>query len=181
MEENHEIFKKDNYIFERLDRNKYKLSFDIENNNIYMSQIIDFSLLKLIYDLNPDIYENFKFENINENEGVYIILLKHFFEDIGFPQRYSVIHIKKIVDEKCITFKSQTINSNKPDIVPNEAELLLLENLTCICDIVNPHKINFSININLDIELDIPLYVEKMIGIIIHKIFKRVKQFIEKI
>ena len=37
--------------------NKFKLRFHLENNSIYIEKIIDFPLIKLIYDLN---YETIK-------------------------------------------------------------------------------------------------------------------------
>ena len=181
MEKEIEIINKDNCIFKRCNKNTYTLQFEIENENIYLSKIIDFSLIKLIYDLNPDIYEKFDFQKINENEGISIMLIKHFFEDLGLPQRYSFIHIQKIIEEKQILFKSTTIHSEKPSIIPKSAEILSIENLTCICDLITPHKILFSLNIDFESGFNIPLFAEKMIGIIIHKIFKRIKQFIENL
>jgi len=178
-EEEVEVFTKENCTFTKCGKYNYKMYFDIENKNIFVTKLINFSLIKLIYDLNPDIYDNLVFENINENECIIIILLKHFFEDIGLPQRYCFIHIEKIVEESKIIFKSYSIKSEKPNIIPQFAELLDIDDLTCVCDVVSPHKINFSFNIKFNSGLIIPLFVEKMIGVIIHKIFKRVKQFIE--
>jgi len=94
-----ELFNKENCIFKRYGVNKYILDYEMENKNIYMEKIIDFSLIQLIYNLNPDIYEHIEFNKINENEAVAILLIKHFFEDIGFPQRYSFMNIKKIVEK----------------------------------------------------------------------------------
>ena len=52
--------------------------------------------------------------------------------------------------------------------------------MICICDIETHHKINFTFEINFDKNRIIPpLFVQKMIGVIMNKIFKRVKQFIE--
>lgn len=179
IKEETEIFTKENCTFTKSGKYNYKLYFDIENKNIYITKLINFSLIKLIYDLNPDIYDNLAFENINENECIVIVLLKHFFEDIGLPQRYCFIHIEKIVEGSKIIFKSYTIKSEKPNIIPEFAELLDIDNLNCVCDVVTPHKIYFSFNINFNSGLIIPLFVEKMLGVIIHKIFKRLKQFIE--
>ena len=94
-----ELFNKENCTFKRYGLNKYLLEYFMENKNIYMEKIIDFSLIQLIYNLNPDIYEHIEFNKINENEVVAILLMKHFFEDIGFPQRYSFMNIKKIVEK----------------------------------------------------------------------------------
>jgi hypothetical protein len=177
-----ELFNNISFTFKRNGRNKYLLEFDIENKNIYIDKIIDFSLIELIYKLNPDIYEHIEFNKINENEAQSVLLMKHFFEDIGFPQRYSFMNIKKIIEEKRILFKAQTIiQSEKPQKIPTNAEVLCIDDLNCICNLITPHKIKISVDINFNSGFNIPLFAEKMIGVIIHKIFKRLKLFIEKI
>jgi hypothetical protein len=40
--------------------NQFKLTFQLENQHINISKIIDFSLIQLIYELNTDICEKIK-------------------------------------------------------------------------------------------------------------------------
>jgi hypothetical protein len=176
-----ELFKKENCIFKRIDKNKYTINFNIKNDKIYVSDIIDFSIIKLIFDLNPDIYEKFIFKKINNNEGIAIFLIKHFFEDMGFTQRYSHMHITKIFEENRIIFKSKSIKIEKPDEISENVEILNIKNFTCICDLITNNHVNFFINIDFDFDLVIPLFLEKMIGLLIYKVFLRLKQFIEKL
>jgi hypothetical protein len=61
------LFDKDGFKFIRVRKNHYKLSFNMENNNIIISKIIDFNLIKLIYDLNQDVYEKVNIQKINDN------------------------------------------------------------------------------------------------------------------
>ena len=107
--------------------------------------------------------------------------MKHFFEDLGLPQRFSFMHMKKTVEERKITFMSQSIKSQRPPNMPQDAELMAIENMISICDIVTPHKVNFSFNIIFDQSMKVPPFAEKMTGMISNKIFKRVKQFIENV
>jgi hypothetical protein len=86
----------------------------MENKNIVMSEIIDFNLIKLIYDLNPDVYEKVSIEKVNDNEVILTLLIKHFFEDLGLPQRFSFIHMIKIIEDTQISFVGQSIKSHKP-------------------------------------------------------------------
>jgi len=181
MEEQVEIYNKEGCIFKRSGKNKYTLQFEMENKHIYLSKVIDFSLIQLIYDLNPDIYDKVEFKKNSEEEGVAIILIKHFFEDLGLPQRYSFINIQKMLEDDKIIFKAKTIKAEKPYGIPQEAEILSIDNLTCVCNMITNHKIDFHFNISFDSGLHMPSFVEKMIGVIIHKIFKRVKQFIENV
>ena len=175
------LFDKDGFKFSCLKKNHYSLTFIMENNKIVLSKIIDFNLIKLIYDLNPDVYEKVNIEALNNDEIILTLLMKHFFEDLGLPQRYSFIHMKK-VDEECkINFIAQSIKSHKPEGMPEDAELMALQNMIAICDIITPHKVNFSFNVIFDGEMNFPPFAEKMVGMILHKIFKRVKQFIENV
>ena len=175
------LFDKDGFKFSCIKKNHYNLTFTMENNKIVLSKIIDFNLIKLIYDLNPDVYEKVNIETLNNDEVILTLLMKHFFEDLGLPQRYSFIHMKK-VDEECkINFIAQSIKSHKPEGMPEDAELMALQNMIAICDIITPHKVNFSFNVIFDGEMNFPPFAEKMVGMILHKIFKRVKQFIENV
>ena len=175
------LFDKDGFKFSCLKKNHYSLTFTMENNKIVLSKIIDFNLIKLIYDLNPDVYEKVNIETLNNNEVILTLLMKHFFEDLGLPQRYSFIHMKKVVEEDKIKFTGQSIKTHKPEGMPEDAELMSLQNMIAICDIITPHKIYFSFNVIFDGEMNFPPFAEKMVGMILHKIFKRVKQFIENV
>ena len=88
------LFDKDGFKFSCVKKNHYSLTFTMENNKIVLSKIIDFNLIKLIYDLNPDVYEKVNIETLNNDEVNLTLLMKHFFEDLGLPQRYSFIHMK---------------------------------------------------------------------------------------
>jgi hypothetical protein len=175
------LYEKEGFIFTQIKKNNYKIEFCMENKNIILSKIIDFNLIKLIYDLNTDIYETVELEIINDNEAIATILMKNFFEELGLPQKFSYLHIKREIEDNKIIFRSQSIQSHRPINIPTDAELMGVENMISVCDIITPHKMHFSFNIIFDANLIIPPFVEKIMGIILHKIFKRVKQFIENV
>ena len=173
---------KDGFIFRRKNEHNFEINFNMTNNHILLDQLVDFGLMKLIYDLNPDIYIQSSIEKLNENEAIVTLLLKHLFEDIGLPQKYSYVNMKKIVEQNKVTFISQSIHSHRPEGIPEHAELMSIEHMECICNIESPHKINFIFEVNFDKKRrKPPLFVQKMIGVIMNKIFKRVKQFIENL
>ena len=175
------LFCKEGLLFTKIKKNTYNLTCSIENKNIILSKIIDFNLIKLIYDLNKDIYEKVNIENINDNEVNATLLMKNMFEDIGMSQKFVYIHIKKENKDGQIVFVSKSIKNKRPDYVTEDSELMDIEDMTIICDSIDTHKINFSFHISFDLKLDIPNFVEKMVGVIMGKIFKRVKLFIEKV
>jgi hypothetical protein len=175
------LINKDGFLFSLVEKNHYKLSFSMENKNIMLSKIIDFSLIKLMYDLNSDVYEKIKITKLNESEIIAELLMKHFFEDLGLPQRFSFIHMRKIVEENRIIFHSQSIKSHRPEGMPDDSELMALQDLECVCNIITPHRINFNVDVFFDSNMNVPNFAEKMIGMILLKIFTRVKQFIENV
>jgi hypothetical protein len=180
--ENIILFKKGDFILQRNSISHYTCSFTIENNNIFVDKMIDLNLMKLIYDLNPDIYIKSNIEKINDNEAIITCIIKHFFEDLGIPQKYSHMHTIQKRQDNNIIFISKSITQYKPEIVPNESELLALNNMICTCNIESSHKINFTFDIEFDSNRPIPpLPVIKLIGIILNKIFNRVKLFIENL
>ena len=172
---------KDGLIFKKINKNHYQMEFYLENKSIDISKIIDFSLIKLIYDLNSDVYEKVNMEKINENEVIATLLMKHFFEDLGLPQRFSFIHIQKYIEDNIVIFKTQSIRTHRPENMPEEAELMDLENMTTICKFINLHRVNLSCNFIFNQTMIVPPFAEKMITLILNKMFKRVKQFIENI
>jgi hypothetical protein len=176
MVESKILFSRENFIFIKNDKNNYSLSFNVKNNNIDLTKLIHFNITKIIYELNVDIYEKYNLNIINENEANVNILIKHLFEDLGLPQYYIYLHITKYVEENNIIFFFESIKSE----ILSKAELLNITNSTIMCDIITPHNINFECNFLLD-NINIPEIeiVEKLIGIILYKIFKRLKQFIE--
>ena len=175
------LYEKDSMKFTKITDKKYCLEFTMENKNILMTNIVDFSLIKLIYDLNGDIYENVELTKINEDEAVAVLLIKHLFEDLGLPQKYTYFHIEKIVNNNQIIFRSKTIHTEKPPSIPADAELMAMKENIGVCDIISPHKIKFAFTVLFEDYVKIPQFAEKMVGLILNKIFKRVKQFIENV
>lgn len=175
------LYTKDKFTFKKNNVNDYSLSFQLENNAIHLDQIIDFNLVKLIYDLNVDIYEQINLQIINEDEANINMLMKHLFEDVGLPQRYSYVKIKRYFGENKIYFKAETIKDKKPNDMPMNAELAPIKNMILNFDLVSKHKIDFSCNVTFDNTMFVPPVAEKLIGIILNKIFSRLKLFIDNV
>ena len=175
------LVEKDGMKFIKLEKNKYNLTYSIENKNINLEPLVNFELIKLIYELNPDIYEKVVLNKVSEEEAQITLLMKHFFNDLGFPQKYSYMGLKKSVSPNRINFVGASIFNEKPSCIPNEVELLPIDKLDIECTMSSPHKVNLNCIITFNNVLVIPPFIEKVIGIIINKIFNRVKQFIENV
>jgi hypothetical protein len=171
------LFNKSGIILEKIKKNNYQLSMEIENQNIYLFSIVDFDLLKLLYDLNQDIYEKIIFEKLNEKEVIATLLLKHFFVDLGFPQRYSYLHIEKKInkEKKIIEFISIPIFDLKPEIIPLLASQVPIEKMISNCEMLNNKTLKITSNLFFQENHSLPIFLEKLIGQIIFKIFNRLK------
>jgi hypothetical protein len=174
------IYEKDGFKFEKLKENAFNLSFNIENNKLDFKNLINFDLVKLIYDLNKDIYISSYLQKIPDtNAAIITLLMNHFFEDLGLPQRYSHIYMTQEETEKEIIFNACSVHTeNKPDGIPSHAELMPLKYMTIRCNMLTPHNVDFNCAIVFDNDLKMPPFAEKIVGIMIHKIFSRVKNFI---
>lgn len=175
------LYSKDGFQFIKKDKNIFSLSFEMKNNNIILANVIDFSLIKLIYDLNGDIYEKVELQQLNSNEAIMTMLVKHLFEELGLPQRFTHVHVQKYMDTNTITFVSQSIYSERPANMPPDSQQMPLKTMTCKCDILTPHHLKFNCEILFEDNMRVPPFAEKMIGHIVFKIFNRVKQFIENV
>lgn len=182
--------------FVKLANNQYNIQFQLENNHIQLVNIVDFSMIKLIYQLNNDIFENIQMHQINDTEAIVLLLLKPLFQDLGIPQKVAYFRICKQVDLHKITFVSRSIEQQPQllsvgqqeplplslelaTILSTGAELVAMRENIGVCEIESPHKINVSFTICFEETLQLPHFAEKLIRLVFNKLFKRVKQFIE--
>jgi len=177
------IHQKNGIVIKLLYKNKYELSFEIENNNIILKKLLNFQLMRIIYEVNKDIFDDFSLDIYSDNEADIYLSFKHFFEDLGFPKRYSLLHVNMHNDTNSVIFTANTIYNtplkNTNYNVNVNSTILPIDNLQITCNIVTAHKIKIVNVITFNTSFEIPGFVEKMSVQIFNKIFLRIKQFIE--
>ena len=172
------IIAKNDFKFTKLAASQFNLTFEITNNNIVLPMIINFDLINLIFKLNPNIFASIKQEFEEESVTIYA-LLKDIFCEIGLPQYYCSLNIKRTDLLHRIKFViNNNINNNVKD---NEKESLPIEQIIIDFDIITNHFINVNCDITLTDDHNLPQFTEKIIGNMIYNIFNKVKQFIENI
>jgi len=183
MEETEEqvLYEKKDFHFTKSEESVYNLNVNIKNDSIDLPSIISFELIKVFLDLNTDIYEKMELFKINTQEATISILFKHFFQDFGLLQKYAYLHIYKNITPEKITFTCVSLQADRPSFIPNNIQLLNIDTIKCDCNIINPHEINCQIKIIFNNNVVIPDFVEKIIGVLLYKIIKRIKQFIENL
>jgi hypothetical protein len=167
---------------------EYNINFYLENKNIQLDNIIDFHLIKLLYELNQDIYEKIELKIIDNTQATLLAINKHLFQDLGISQKYTHFEIKKKIQgtSKIIfdleTLKIASTEDSMMHLIPEKAERLPIEHFIIVCNVINKHKIDITIDFKIDTDaIELPDFVENALCKIFIKMFKRVKQFIENI
>jgi hypothetical protein len=180
------IIDKNDFKFTKLDASQFNLTFKIKNNNIILPKIINFDLINLIFKLNPNIFDSVNMQkgeveetNVVEEVNIYA-LLKDIFCEIGLPQYYSSLNIKKTNTLSGIRFLISN-NNNSNENENKDIECLPIEQIVIDFDVITNHYVNVNCDITLSDDHNLPQFTEKIIGNMIYNIFNKVKQFIENI
>jgi len=165
--------------------NKFNSIVNVKNNNINIKNIINHTIINVIYEINKNtIFSDYSccVNEKNPKKITIVLLLKHFFKDFGITQKYVHLDIEFEDEYESKIVVHATTAKNNPKILNNmfeKCDLVLIDDVKITCNIKTPHDISFESTINFNIVNEIPDYIEKMACTIINKIFLRTKQFIE--
>ena len=169
----------------KLPNNEYTVSFSIQNNQLILPSIINFDMVKLIFDLNPDIYEKSILKKNTTLENATICsLMKDLYSDLGIPQSYvcmsvEMVKLNDVIKFNCLPLLNRTTPLEFSGI--SDLYLLPVKNLIIDCNILTNNHIEINCRINIDDDIEIEQFIEKMVITVVHKIFIRLKQFIENL
>ncbi len=162
-------------------KNVYTLDFSISNSKIDLNQFLGWKIYELLYELNKDILCDMKqfSTNKNNNNIQMYYLFKRFGKDLGILQRYMFFNIEKIDHSNdSVEFRSTLIQDDA-------YSTKLCQPLKSNFSIFNIKKINDKLHIkyiyHIDLEEQLPASMKNIAGILIKKLFWRVKTFIEKL
>lgn len=174
------VCNKHNIILRRNKNSKtYSLDFKLQNTNINLKNIINFKLYELIAELNKDVVE--KIEVINTISDTVIDLLfvfKRFGKELGIGQKYMVL---RSIYEKNISQVRILSHSIPYDKTIINYQLVNSNYANLAVYFSSDHEANVKYTFNIDLDEELPSYMENIIGLLMKKIFYRVKIFIEKI
>ena len=157
----------------------YYTTFEITNNKLNLVDIINFDLLSLVSELNPDIFESITIDKINEEEANVVIVMKHLFKDIGMSQKYLCLNIKLTQPTSpFLKFTSRSIPCKRPDFVPINAEFVELGRIETIFKIITQNHI--SINNYTYIDNITTTFIDKITASMTFKIIKRISKFVSE-
>ena len=185
------ICKKHNIILKKnKEENTFSLKFNITNNNIDISKIINMDIFILFHKLNKKVIEEAKILRTNsDNTNLTILyIFKQFGQELGIPKKFMKLEIKQYTENGNIFFHSKT-----PTYIETQAVNDNFENNLKKCQEIKSNFSNLNITniktnsadfeylFNMDINEDLPIYMENLIGVLMKKIFINIKEFIEKI
>ena len=175
------ICSKNNIILRRShDKNTYTMMFDIMNERINLSKIINLKLYTLLYELNKDVIECVDILSESETESTILLIFKQFGYEFGISKKYMCLKSYIETSEDSIVIKSNSVNAYKlPGILNCEEIVTPFTNLYVTLNSESAASIKYVFNMEIDEEL--PIYMENMIGILMKQMFLRIKEFIEKL
>ena len=171
----YKINEKDNIFFE--------LEFIISNPNIIIKNVVNFKLFELMAELNKDIIEKQIIINTEDNYIDLLITFNKFSDDLGINKQYYSTRTTLIEFDDKTVFSSNNINidKNKIDLDFSRYNLIKDSNNVLEFNYLNTNTMKCKYNFSMAIDEDLPSYMENMLGLLMKKVFFRLKTFIENI
>ena len=178
MEVNKTILDKDGIAIKKITDEHFKISFTVKSK-VDIKTIFNVNFIKLIYELNADIFNTLSAEPINESEQHMFLSCKDLFADLGIPQYYynfSVKHIFNDLDNAASSLIITPIYINNRD--NDTAMFIPLTYCDMTCTTVdNIGFFNIDIRIN-NTNLFKSSFFEKMVAMLFYKLINKLKHFI---
>jgi len=181
------LYHKDNISISKTKEGEYHMQCQMENPRIYIKKIVDFELIKLIYDLNKDVYEKTDLIRVSETKANILFIMKNIFPDLGLPRRFCYIQVIKEEHREKIVFRGKILTDEKdcpirPDSIPNHLQPFPLQQIETTVTFLSDHTIHISNKMKIiSHKFSLMPWMEKTISKLIYKMFSRVKQFIENL
>ena len=153
--------------------NIYNLKFDISSNMLF-EKLLNIQFFELFFDVNKNIIEDKKIQNIELNKYNIYLKLTHFFKELGISQKCINLEVTQDIKENYFI-----INTNDKIIVSENIELLHIKVLIKYRKITENNYLFEIIIENEDFDIE-DIGIEKIVGKIIIKIFNNLKEYIEK-
>ena len=168
---------KDGITISRTFEGNYDINFEM-TQLLHMPSFIDFSMFKIIMDLNKDIFETSNIDIVSNNEAVITVKFKQYLSDLGVQslnQCLRIVKMHQIIDGEI----RKTVFHINTIVDDNNIISGTLQNSSFVeCTFLTNNTV--SININQSTTNDIILPFAERMGVNVSgKIISRLKQFIE--
>ena len=178
------LIEKNGMKIAKQDTNDYTVEFSVYNNQFILPAIINFDMVKLIFDLNPDIYEKSILKKNTLDNVTILSLMKDLYSDLGIPQSYVCMSVDIFRSNNSINFRCNPLKDRTTPLefrgIPN-LYLMPFKNMVFDCKIITNHHVELVCRIKAEDDVEIEPFIEKMLINVVNKIFIRLKQFIENL
>jgi len=169
------------YMLKENEKAKFRINFNLANPNYDLNKAIGFKLFGLMSELNKDVIDGIALSRYDHNSteiGMGILFCR-FGAEFGLAQKYIYSHsvLQRNGNITIIISEQQP----KPDdfAVPSKSEPVIGSSSKLELNMLDSHNCTVVYDFVLDLEDDLPIYMEKLPGSLMHKVFTRLKAFIE--
>ena len=171
------LFEKDSLQIRKLKNNNYAMEGEITNLKIDANELFSFQKFSILKELYKDIIDELYVTNIQDGSASYFIIFHHFFKDMGFPRLSLHLDVTRTRTNNMLKFICSNATNN---VVSNSQDCFILSFETFTIQIyINEFSIKICADIAIHYPFEIESFVEKIVVQIIHKMFLRLKRFIE--
>ena len=162
----------------------FKLQFEVKNPSYNLYNAVGFKLFQLLGELNKDTISETYMDSYNDTSTNVKtgICFKQIGKDFGITQKYIFSKIEKTtIDDNHFKFVLNQIDKPHNIIVPKNSESVIRSNSMLDVKIHNKHSATFVYCFSIDFDEDLPIYLDNMPGMLMKKIFYRLKIFLDTI
>ena len=172
--------KYDIHLTKNKENDIFTIQFTSDNLTFSIEKILNLSIYNLMGELNPDIFDRIEIINKNnDKEADILFCFKQFGQELGISKKYMCINTKINKENNRFTFFSNSI-PYKNEEVEKQYEVVTSEFSDLYIDLLDDHKVNINYVFKMDLHEELPIYMENLIGMMMKKVFYRLKVFIEK-
>ena len=163
------------------DTDVFTIKFSMINNKVDISKLMSFSIYDLIKDLNSDLLDRLEIKKKHsENECDVLFCFSKLGKELGISNKYMFIKSKITREDQRITFYSNSIPYLDNDIGKKYSKITN-EFSDLYVDILPDNEVQINYVFKIDMHEPLPIYMENMIGLMMKKMFYRLKVFIENV
>lgn len=153
--------------------------FKVRNDKVDLPSLIDTALFDMFASLNPDTVESVKITESRSRDDLDVLyVLKRFGADLGIPQK--CMHLRTTLQRGPgkVTASGRAIPYSSS---PNQSLSPIKD---CLSETVftwdDPHEMQVTYMFQGTVHERLPAYMANIMGLLMKKLFLRVKEFIEK-
>jgi hypothetical protein len=169
------------YMLKENNKAKFRINFDLSNSNYDLNKAVGFKLFGLMAELNKDVIDGIvlsKYDDDSTDIDMGILFCR-FGADFGLAQKYIYSHSVLERNGHITTIISKQLHKPDKFVVPPRSEPAIDSSSKLELYVMNEHYCTVVYDFVLDLEDDLPIYMEKLPGSLMHKVFSRLKAFIE--